>query len=48
MNLLDWFKSLEPSFVFLLAMPVAVACAGLARHWFDEYRSRGRAQRDPN
>ena len=36
----DWFESLHPTFVFLLAMPVAVAFAGLARYWFDEWRSR--------
>ena len=36
----DWFESLHPTFVFLLAMPIAVACAGLARYWFDEWRSR--------
>ena len=46
MNLLDWFKSLDSTFVFLLAMPIAVACAGLARLWFDEHRARVGAQRD--
>lgn len=48
MNVLDWFGSLDPSFVFLLTLPIAVAGAGLARLYFDEYRARVGAQRDLN
>ena len=33
-DFIEWFRSLDPAFAFLLALPVLVVAAGLAReHW---------------
>ena len=39
----NWFNSLEPSFVFLLCLPFAVAAAGLLA---DMFRNARRGERD--
>jgi hypothetical protein len=44
-DFIDWFHSLDPAFAFLLALPVLVLAAGLARDHWDRYRERGRLSR---
>ena len=39
-ELQEWFATLSADFLFLLALPFAVAAAGLAREWFDARRAR--------
>jgi hypothetical protein len=42
-DFIDWFRSLDPAFAFLLALPVLVLAAGLAReHWDKREASRSR------
>jgi hypothetical protein len=37
-DFIEWFRSLEPAFAFLLALPVLVVAAGIARSQWDERR----------
>jgi hypothetical protein len=39
-ELWQWLLGLEPSFAFLLGIPLMVMAAGLCRYWFDRRRSR--------
>jgi hypothetical protein len=39
-DFIDWFRSLDPAFAFLLALPVLVLAAGLAREHWDKRRER--------
>ena len=39
-DFIEWFRSLEPAFAFLLALPVLVLAAGLARDHWDRRRKR--------
>jgi Na+/H+ antiporter NhaD/arsenite permease-like protein len=43
-DFIEWFRSLDPAFAFLLALPVLVVAAGLAREHWDRRRERTRAQ----
>ena len=38
-ELREWFATLSPEFIFLLALPFAVAGAGLLREWMDHARA---------
>ena len=46
-ELQEWFATLSPEFLFLLALPIAVAAAGLAREWLDATRARPRSEPRP-
>lgn len=47
-NFIEWFRSLDPAFAFLLALPVLVIAAGLAREHWDRRRERSaRENRQP-
>ena len=41
-DFIDWFRSLDPAFAFLLSLPVLVIAAGLAREHWDRRRERER------
>jgi hypothetical protein len=46
---MEWFLSLSPEFAFLVAIPFAVAAAGLAKYWIDRSGDAPRnvTRRDP-
>ncbi len=46
-ELRNWLSSLDPTFVFLLSLPVMVVVAGFARDAWDRHRTRRIAVETP-